>query len=459
MMRRKEGIKRWLERSGSLPLNISISTGSSSRLPSIDGQTQDIAILADVLRVFSMHSHRWRSVIFTGDPQAKSPAIWAPFAELKKDELPQLQDFRTFSSLMSFDSRWQIVPTTLASLVTRSTSLTTLHVTNEQSISTILELQVSWTSIKELHLTSSESERWDPALITRKVAKLCPSLVSFKLKLWTSWISGSTTTSHPLLPSLHWPRLRSFDLTIVDCQRDHLNKKLSGAFWRALQGMTAPALTHLSLKAEVARASCYPRHELSSAVGVPAVEPVSRLPFQDMISESGCTISHLSLSGIFLMDEGALIHALELVPSLTSLTLTDCANRIFIVPLGHNPTIPHHKLAACLNSLSSSADLCPDIAEMSISACQIDNIEPIVSFAKARSTKLKRLSVDFGAITKEGGDKVAQITSSTDISDSLHHLRENRGIKVDWKWTASKFSLNETYNMHSRPYTGMEIQN
>ncbi|KAL0568924.1 hypothetical protein V5O48_013044 [Marasmius crinis-equi] len=443
-MRRKEGIKGWLERSGSLPLDISISVTFSTSSPQfIDNrETEDITILADVLRLFAAHCHRWRSLIFTSDPRY-SPAIWEPFAGLTKDDLPQLRDFYAFKCLSAynyFDRDLPTVPTPLASLITRPTSLSTLHITGESPA--LFELRIHWTHLKELHLTCTGSARCDPSLFTLKVAKSCPSLVSYTLVLRCDPSFSPIPYGPP--PPHHWPRLRNLDLTIVDSSYQYLNKSLSGAFWKVFRGMLAPALKHLTLKTALDAhhpaganipSALYPITANSSSGG-PYLESILGLPFQDMISESGCTISHLSLSSVCLTSEEAILRSLELLPSLSSLTLTECVGGVSMALRSFSfPQIPHHKLTSCLDSFSSSADLCPDIEELKISECHVENIGPVILFAKARSNKLKRLSIDFGVVTEEEAENIRRIMSSTNISDSLHELRGERGIKIDWKWT------------------------
>ncbi|KAL0573261.1 hypothetical protein V5O48_008688 [Marasmius crinis-equi] len=426
--RKKEGLKRWLERSGSLPLTIWIAIlFPSDLLVAVDDRqlTEDVGILEDVLRLIATYSRKWRSITFLADRRRRSLAIWKPIAELQKEDLPQLQEIHAFNCLSTFSSVGQqppVVPSPIASLVTSSDSLRTLDVLNVHSISTFLDLQIRWTSLKELTLRSGD--QIDPSFVTSKVAALCPSLVSFNLGLASS---SASSTPQPSF-AVQWPHLQKFDLTIHDRNRDHLNKRLSNAFWRVFHSMTAPALTHLSLEAQIDRMGS----ELGQGQAAEPTEPISHLPFENMISKSGCTLSHLSLSGVFLMSEAALTSALHLLPSLTSLTLTDCTNSVPAshAPMGCDPDIPHHKLTSCLVSISSSPNLCPDIAELSISGCYVENIESIVSFAKARSHKLKRLSVNFGVITGERVEVIKQFMSPAD----LHDLREERGIKVDWKW-------------------------
>ncbi|KAL0573264.1 hypothetical protein V5O48_008691 [Marasmius crinis-equi] len=342
------------------------------------------------------------------------------------------------------------IPTPLLSLVTMPNSLHTLHVTWEPSISNVLNLQIRWTSLKELHLTSTPSDQPDPSLITSKVAELCPSLVSFKLELSCAWIS-TASLSPP--PASHWTHLRNFDLTIADGVRAIVDERPSWAFWRIFQGMTAPALTNLSLKTGIDMTSSYPMRYLSE----PAQRFVSHLPFENMIFESGCRISHLSLSNIFLLSlEGALTRSLELFPSLTSLTLMDYTNRIRLAQINRQYHIPHQNLTSFLGSLSSSANILPDITELRISDCQLENIEPIVSFAKARSNKLKDVPVDLGIVNIEEVMKITQIMSSADFCDSMTDLRVEKGVKVDWKWTTDVPDVfRESLYVYDRPYSGM----
>ncbi|KAL0568969.1 hypothetical protein V5O48_013003 [Marasmius crinis-equi] len=442
--RRKEGIKRWLERSGSLPLAISISVESSTR--GVDNRrTEDIAILADVLKLFAAHCHRWRSVIFTSDARYTDPAIWEPFAELTKDDLPQLRGFYAFESLSAYnysDRHNRTIPTPLASLITRPTSLHTLRITGEPP--ELFKLRIHWTHLKELHLKWTGSDRCNPSLFTLKVAESCPNLVSYKVVLRCE--PSFSPIPYGPAPPHHWPHLRNLDLTIDDSAYQHRDKRPSGAFWRVFRGMTAPALKHLSLRALM---DVFMKRDPIPTAG-PALESIVGLPFQDMISESGCTITHLSLSSMFLMSEEAILRSLELLPSLSSLTLTECADGLPCSVV----CIPHQKLTSCLVSLSFSADICPDVAELSTSECHAENIQPIISFAEARSNKLERLSVNFGAVTRETAGKITEIMSSTDIRDSLHELREGRRVKIDWKWTVNP-DVSDRYSKIDCPYTGM----
>ncbi|KAL0566454.1 hypothetical protein V5O48_015556 [Marasmius crinis-equi] len=420
-MGRKEGIKAWLERSRSLPLTVVVSIGNrDTDLSEAMGQAghgeeaEDIPVLQEITRVLGMYSSRWMSAYFFGDLQALGARIWEPFACLTRDELPWLQEIRTFKSLFAIPRRTHpaITASPLTSLLAEASAIRTLR-TDYEPIPNMLDLPMHWRSLQEIDFFSTFPSHPDPASIISKLSTMCPSLVSLKITLLLEQRLGGPLSDPS--PASHWPCLRDLRVALSIDRFTDFGVYISQGFQRIFQRMRAPALSSLSIQTR--GSAPLPRHDPSETPLLTAC-----LPFQNMLSQSGDVITHLTLDGIFLLNEQALERSLKLLPSLTSLRLEECLGG----RLGS--LIPQLRLSSCLFFLTSSADVCPDLAQLDIVGCGFDNIDQVVSFAKARSNKLNFLSVDFGYVAPDVAVKIASLTS-------VHaDMGMKEGIRVDWKW-------------------------
>ncbi|KAL0577152.1 hypothetical protein V5O48_004828 [Marasmius crinis-equi] len=420
IMRRKEGIKSWIDRSGSLPLTIIITVGFHPVLGS--ATREDVPVLKEVTKLCTTYSHRWRTVIFGGNVGRKGSLILEPFAELTREELPWLRNFRAKGSL--FESHYpepRLKAGPLARLLEKPDPIRTLCATYDPPL--LEPLRVHWDSLQELELVSGKE---DPALIVSKVAGLCPLLRSFNLQvqLDSRPLSGSP-------PPTYWPHLRTIDVMLSIDEAPSLDAAVSQGFLRVFQRMRAPVLNDLFVQAKTSGPKIRNLHDDEQTF-----LSVSSLPFHDMISESGRSISHLALDGMFLLNEQALTRSLERLHSLTSLKIMECAGGKY------GRSVPPLKVATCLVFLASSPEVCPNLAELDVIRCGVDSISPIVSLVTARSNKLKCLSIDFGVVPPE---LAAEIESSIPPD-----LGKDGGVTIDWKWKEHKAGT-EPYPDH--PYS------
>ncbi|KAL0569220.1 hypothetical protein V5O48_012746 [Marasmius crinis-equi] len=457
MRGRREGVKLWLDRSGSLPLTLSVSIGAFNDVPVGPvprGLEGDVEVnIVDLSTQLATYSHRWKSVKVShiGDQKA-TDAICRPLTQLKEKDFPILEELDAAAFCFfryEHDATTQTLtptPTNLARVLTRLPSLRTLHLANERACGILALSGGSWASLTTLFLNSiSVHSPTEAGHTVEKLAQLGPSLnfLSFN-PILSHWLHIGMET--PLYTPVQFPLLRTL---IVKVGSDHLysnaietEENVSKMLIAILRNIHAPALE--SLHAGVGSGIAIYNAEQEQPENSPpssSRDPYDgfSVPFHRLLSQSHGRITHLSMGGFPLARPEMLAQSLELLPSLQFLTFSgtrslgsdgDDINEVLRVSTYTTFLSVLRKL------LSSDPLLCQDLENLEVerqeppSTVMIPLVDPILDLALSRS-KLKALSVDFGELPKAN---ITGLEANVRAHRALGELREGRGVHVSWKW-------------------------
>ncbi|KAL0564389.1 hypothetical protein V5O48_017658 [Marasmius crinis-equi] len=440
---RKDGIKAWLDRSGSLPITFSIAVGPDSGnrtadIGALNADRKEIdTSLASVSALLARYSRRWKAMRLSHELNDISPVVWQPLAELKPDDMPLLQDIHVEGELFTHDfSRTpSAVPTPVAHLLQRLPRLRRLHITKEPSES-VLDLQLDLTSLTDLHIMSFNDS--DPPSLIARLTKSCPLLSSLSLVL----VHHRRPPQHRSSPGgdathQEWCCLRNLDVQLMETYYQDPESDLSDSLRETFRRLRTPALEHLTVSAIGHQASPHSTYDGSV------------MPFHEMIVQSNCPVTHLALDTFLFSNPPALSRTLEFMPSLKSMKLSNNAHRSgpgwFDMVDDGRDDFP--SLATTLLSLSLPTSICSNVEKLDLRGCKIAHADAIIAFATA-APKLKDLSAEFGALRRQ---MVSEAMFSDRVRDALARLREVKQARVVWKWQKDSFD----YSAIDRPYAGM----
>ncbi|KAL0574009.1 hypothetical protein V5O48_007953 [Marasmius crinis-equi] len=436
---RKEGVKAWLDRSGSLPITLSLAIGPDSDGPDLsDPDRLELdAVLSSFFELLVQYCRKLQAIKLTHELDELPTTIWQPLTGLTPNDLPLLEDVRVRGALFSYNpSTWTVAaPTPLAQLLRKLPGLRKLHISGE-ALGSVLDLELlSWSSLTDLHLASYQITNLSSLMA--RLAGSCPSLSSLYLSIYSPRrISAQDQPSHVSTSPYKWNALRSLELLVRESyqnpdidNRDDFCEILSETF----RELRAPVLERLILHAS--------RHNIYSVyVG-------STLPFHDMIVHSGSPIRHLSLDLFFFSNTEALSRALEILPLLKSLKLSMGPDP----PLGlireGRDEVDSLESALLLLSRLIVTHIGSGIEELDLHGCGIGHADTIITTA-ITMPNLKLLKADFGLIYR---DAASETMHSSRVREGLIHLREAKGIRVIWKWQSPHHDWSST----DSPYAGI----
>ncbi|KAL0571614.1 hypothetical protein V5O48_010348 [Marasmius crinis-equi] len=418
MQGRKEGLKAWLDRSGSLPLTISLSTGvaPNTSTPGIDQG------YADIIELLVRYSPRWKTIAL--GPRIASLNL-QPLERLKAEDLPLLQAVHSSTNLFAFPSNpiSPPSPTPLANLLTHAPSLRSLHLACELVPS--VDLPLRWSRLTELRinsLTSYASVTIEPSQLVQKLAETCHSLI--KLSIRASLPFPPHVFSTPAEP-LDWESLREFEIMFEGYCYEFSNggtqTRFSTGIRNTFKAFTAPNLRHLSF------------HIISlSNTGSAEVPPglnEEGAPFEEFISRSRCMLTVLDVSLPRSLNVEAVSKSLRLLPSLKSLKLGHPVRRNSPAPDLQTLQVLREWIKAVFHALLLP-DMCEDLEELECEGCYADADAAglMVDLAFARQ-RLKAFKADFGTVSRGGVDILVSC-----LNAKVRELRETRKVQVDWTW-------------------------
>ncbi|KAL0573424.1 hypothetical protein V5O48_008546 [Marasmius crinis-equi] len=423
---RIDGMKLWLNRSGSLPLTVSLSVGALLVRRSFD---IDRVAVGELLEGLASYSRRWKAIkILHCRRPGLTDVVESSLGQLTQEDLPLLEEFNVPNSLFKRTEPPvpTLVPTGLAYLITRSSTIRVLHV-SRHDLNAVIDLpSPSWASLTTLHLAEfNVHDHFEAAHLASKIAQLCPFLISFSFhpSLYRrSNVDPFQNTRD--VEAIPFPRLRTLVITGKCFSRvpgETIAQNISRLLHTALRHIHAPSLHSLDIFA--ASQTHGPSQEESDAG---SLYDGFYFPFDRMISQSQCFgLEHLSIGGFLTGGpDTQLERSLEMLPELRSLTFSQTSEAVDFQRL-------------ILHLLQSSPTVCPKLEELEAKeqgtlTSTIELVNAILDVAVSRM-KIRAVSVNFGEISKMEVDGLV-----ADTHARAEELREGRGVRVDWKWQVAQ---------------------
>ncbi|KAJ8085156.1 hypothetical protein PM082_003940 [Marasmius tenuissimus] len=455
MEKRREGVQVWLDRSGDLPLTLSVSTGISGLAR--DGEQDCFGEFMDLL---SGYSRRWKTLAFGHRVGTLSPKS---FERLRSEDLPLLETVYTASNLFSFHGDPLAPPssTSFGSLITRAPSLQSLHLTTE--LISVVDLPIDWAQLKELRidtLTTIGSNILEPSQLVQKLAERCTSLHTLTIR--TSLPYPPHVFSTPDEP-IEWPSLHTFDIKFEGyCYQfgggggGQPQTRFSPGIHNTLNAFTAPNLRRLAVHALSFSAS-------GSAEG-PNGFPFSEesAPFEGLIVRSNCGsgLEELDVSLPRSLGAEVVAKSLRLLPGLKRLKLG------YPVRLSLHGEEPEMKvlrewIRAVFQALllsdstpdsDSSQTLCPQLEKLECDGCYPDSsfLSLVLDVSSSSRSQLRHLKADFGIVTKD------QVELIRGFYRMAQKQRDAGGkLDVEWTWEEEQKSDEDAWREYDRPELGL----
>ncbi|KAF9255140.1 hypothetical protein L218DRAFT_967545 [Marasmius fiardii PR-910] len=425
MRARIDGVKRWLDRSGSLPLSISMSVNSGRRYGW--GLTQDDELVApqleflarDLTTLLLSYSLRWKTLSVTTVPRSVLETLTGDIADV-----PLLENLyvKGVSKNRFLDFAICILQKTS---MKRAITLRADHPPSHVPTSTITKAHHDWNRLSHLHIEYPIAER--PRLIIAELAELCPELTTCALSFIHAWsrVDHSVLERDVLVsrePKI-WKRLQKL---VVGFPFLHiLGRDPDAGTTKDLEVIAAPSLTYFSMMVH----DTLPWQ--AGQVGN-AQEQNQEAPFHQFFIQSGCedNLTHLTVD--FPIKHEILIKSLARLPSLKSLQLWR-RRPLESPPATPTMSSPHYNASPYLlsdgqlyRSLANTT-ICPYLEKADFSQCSPKNVDLLLSFAESRRSTLQEFRIDFGM--QLGSE--AQLLASEHVVQSLEQLK-SMGMNVVW---------------------------
>ncbi|KAL0569306.1 hypothetical protein V5O48_012670, partial [Marasmius crinis-equi] len=438
---RKEGVKAWLDRSGSLPITFSLAIGPDDGPDPDPSERPELeTALSSFFELFARYCHRLQAIKLSHELDGLSPTAWQPFIGLTPSDFPLLVDVHVRSALFSYDQSTRTdIPTPFAQLLRKLPGLRKIRISG-QAAGSVLNLNLfSLSSITDLHLAPNNIS--EPLSLMVRLVESCPSLSSLSLSMASrSCIPGQ---DQPFVAAscLEWSALRSLELRFSEHYRGFDAHNARDDFCDILSDMfrrlKVPVLERLTVYAT--------RRHINS--GDTTVYVGTTMPFHDMIVRSGSPIRHLSLDSFFFGNKEALSSILPVLPLLKSLRLSRSRPlSLMRERLRAEDEVDSLETALLLLSRLPLMHVESRIEELDLHNCGIGNIDMIIATATTMP-ELKSLIVEFGVVDSD----VARETMHSDwVREGLRHLRDVQGTRVIWKWE----NHHSDWSYYDRPYAG-----
>ncbi|KAL0577862.1 hypothetical protein V5O48_004134 [Marasmius crinis-equi] len=426
------GLKLWFDRSGSLPLTISVSASYSPSSTEGEGASRRM-----FLGFLFTYSRRWKTLAIGAGTWIWNSKV---FGRLTAEDLPLLENIYTsmnlFSSPISAYPVWNItasmgppLPTSLAKLLPKIASLRSLHLTRECGLA--LDLPFDWSRLTVLTLFSLTDPLLPPALILQKLAKTCLSLttLSFHTDLLPGGFVVSTVTSPNSEDPVLWPNLTELNIILEEVVNNFSGET---PFYPMIKdtfdAIHAPELLRLSIQLGPSS---------RSALGFAA-----SAPFHGLVSRSP-RITHMQIYGSRLLQPEVLSGCIQLAPRLQALVL----RREPFVGKGGAKAIHHSPSIGWLPRMLSDLDKSnPELKFLDCGQCGMEDINAVREFA-AKRPRLKSLQAHFGTLE----DRDIQMMTS----EGTKELREVKGLSVELSWEKAPSHVDLDRSKYDNPSIGM----
>ncbi|KAK1221257.1 hypothetical protein PQX77_015917 [Marasmius sp. AFHP31] len=458
-----QGMKLWLDRSGSRPLTLSIHIVDNTSPPMSPGEFDDEStICSKLMNLLVGYSRRWKSLSLGSGVK---PSHQRALEGLIADDVPLLEtvhtgdvnlftDFHTFfNGLPPITGMPQVPeprPAPASKVLCKLSSLRSLHL--QQGSMSSLRISLSWSQLTKLTFNfrpMTFDSTPSPIAVLQKIAQACRSLVILTFR---SHLSPGGSPTDPI----NWSTLQELRLVFNGPFCDYPGQPdpgLTGPFpflphvKDIYSSIIAPQLLRLTLLL------------VDHRWGGPAVD--RDLPFHTLI-KGAPHLTHLQIIGYHILGAEALSRCLQAAPSLTILKLQpersprwvscDMGYRALRMPLEDVIVPPPDwvpQLLASLNELGS----CPQLEVLDCGRCRIEDVTSILEFFQdeSRLSRMKEFRADMGELVVQ---QVHTMTSPS-LSESLRSLRAAHGISVDLKWGEIEPDLAPQWRMN--PYSGLSV--
>ncbi|KAL0059760.1 hypothetical protein AAF712_013485 [Marasmius tenuissimus] len=454
---RTKGVERWLNRSGSLPLTISLA--SSDNALSWEGYTGWISPTEE--NSFNDLRTRFTEMILRESSRLKSLTLKG--VPTGMHALLERQESKVFPLLeeITLDPKPNLtIPSPFVAILQRSPGLQALH-TNVCYTGDIYQFKAVSHLTNLVTLTLSITHQIDGQSLIDALSSMLPLLVELSITYRGLTFYGGTDISPT---PKKWLRLQQLSLIgQMPCSYSKIR--------HLFRSIYAPSLIHLRLETNTNSES----------------EPSSDrdgLLFHDMVTLSSCNLVNLQIS----IDFGpGFLTTLSQLGYLTSLSVVvwsrstspmrhPCAKLIAlrrdtdVSGAGESGLRPAQTqldlIIEALASVSSdrlqrwteTADekdrlLCPRLEHIRLSSCKIEDKEKLIDFARARgelSGTLKRLVVNFERVMAE---TVERVRSEAEAARGEGRV-DTGGVRVEWEF--SRVLYKSETDLREDPRVGME---
>ncbi|KAK1216429.1 hypothetical protein PQX77_020949 [Marasmius sp. AFHP31] len=397
---RKEGLKLWLARSGSLPLTISLAMGSFPiERPSLWYSYSEIT------KLIAGYSRRWLSLSL----YYLHPRIIEPFQTLTGGDLPLLEGFYELGTLRH---PLTLIPPDqpLSPFLRTIGSANLVHDLRIgiQDEVVLFSIPIQWMRLRTLRVDTEREV--DGVVMLRGLAEACPLLSDLSFTFLERGL-GQQFSSGTVYPR-QWNHLHRLDLHVTGDG----SEAFESAVLRMFESITTPSLSHLSLHLSI----FYAPDDMETRL-YPTEQD---LPFRNLVARSQCPLVTLDLE----MPLGTGFHTtLDNLTSLTTLSLRSPTWDPRSFP--SDPSFRSH-LNAVLQTLTPSDEMIwyPNVEQLTLRFCIPQHALVLVALieSRARVTPLRSFTVDFGSVSsKENGILVSalELVESKDL-----------GVKIKWQY-------------------------
>ncbi|KAK1219108.1 hypothetical protein PQX77_018192 [Marasmius sp. AFHP31] len=390
---RKEGVKLWLERSGVLPLDLSLMMDIP--LGQVGSKANNYS---DCIGTIAEYCMRWRSISLVN----VTPSAVDRFSGMSARELPLLEAFSDIGP----DNNRMFPPShpqpAFFHAVGNSPSLrklrTTFHTTSD------FNLPIRWRHLRLLEIQVYVGLPECVSLI-HKIVESCPLLsdciVRFSIQFSQQFQSDESIAHHR-----EWYNLRRLGITFDGFVNETFHSTVLDIF----ESLTVPSLTHLSLSVPI--------------VGAESERDID-LPFHNLITRSQCKLESLELQ----MSYGTgLERTLDELTALTTLSIGRPSLVVYVH--GDEPKSIHLNAEVTTTLMASEGSIrCPNVERLILRRYHPQQAFELVELieSRARLTRLKSFMVDFGDIRSK---KSTQIVTSALTSLESKQL----SVEVEWKF-------------------------
>ncbi|KAL0570721.1 hypothetical protein V5O48_011240 [Marasmius crinis-equi] len=372
MRARNEGFRRWLEKSGSLPLTISLATEDHHRYlpigtrPTITPDDPKLqGLRAELVNTLARYCQQWRIMAFD---EATHSVVASAFGRLTTKDLPLLETVHSNGNVFLWQERDtdDIKPIRLSvigSLLGRASSLRALQLTrgyfSERSL--LSDLPLSWSRLTELSITPPPGHYFDCYILLQLLAKECHSLATLDLDSPTVYFDPEHLGERRLSP-VEWPSIRKFVISFNGPLLEHLPVPVfPRPVVEVFESVNLPSLKEFAV-------DLVGYHNLSS----PSCA-ISLTPWELLLSRSQPAVTHIQLAFPAFLDAKAVIRSLQPLDTLKSLRFGrgDEAWKV-------------HDQALLSAFLEAGTSLCPELEEVEFSACGSETAKTLLELAVRR---------------------------------------------------------------------------
>ncbi|KAJ8095464.1 hypothetical protein PM082_023234 [Marasmius tenuissimus] len=465
LRKRKEGLKAWLDRSGSLPITISLTAQIyfKDRVPVSQSEVEISeplrALTTEYIELLVQYSPRWRTVAFNNGVHLLN---LTPLEKLTTSSLSSLESFHSFSyfpylreQVTNTDGDHELsLSSPLKNLFTKACSLRKLEFLYDSiSAARLSSLPVSWHHLTEISIIRpilfTHYSSLYPSQLMQTLATKCHSLTTLSIVLEVD--GAPQTISHPV----QWPSLQNLRVVLIfmsigppqfistntpyDADTTLNYSTFLPFVMQIFDSITLPSLKRLSVafNGDLEHGGNY----------------AARLPFEDLIQRSQCPLTHFELFHPRVVAVEAVIRVLRQLETLVSVNLGYSRLSGRERRKGRNVASPWQKnwlsrilrelLGAELDSdVGAQADafvalpLCPQLEELNVGGCILDDRDALLDFAqKTRRTSLKTFRVDLGFPFWNDVWKLFETLQMERQDSAKMRVAQDVGkIMVDWRW-------------------------